>query len=165
MTTVTLKGTQIETSGNLPAIGSAAPQFTLVKQDLSEVSLVDFKGKNLVLNIFPSIDTSTCATSVRTFNQKAAALKNTEVLCVSMDLPFALGRFCGAEGIDKVTTASGFRSSFGVNYGLDFSTGPLKGLYSRSVVVIDTSGKVIYTEQVKETVDEPNYNAASSAIG
>jgi thioredoxin-dependent peroxiredoxin len=164
MTTVTLKGNAIETAGTLPAVGSDTPSFTLVKSDLSEVTLDDFKGKKLVLNIFPSLDTATCATSVRTFNQKAAALTNTEVLCVSMDLPFAAGRFCSAEGIEKVTTASGFRSSFGDDYGLTFATGPLAGLYSRSVVVIDESGKVVYTEQVKETVDEPNYDAALKAI-
>ena len=164
MTTVTLKGSAIETVGTLPAAGTDAPQFTLVRSDLSEVSLSDLKGKKLVLNIFPSIDTDTCAMSVRTFNQKAAALENTEVLCISMDLPFAAGRFCGAEGIDKVTTASGFRSSFGKDYGLTFSTGPLTGLYSRSVVVIDEAGKVIYTQQVKETVDEPDYAAALNAL-
>lgn len=164
MTTVTLKGDAFETVGALPAVGSDAPSFTLVKADLGEVSLSDFKGKKLVLNIFPSIDTATCATSVRTFNQKAAALENTEVLCISMDLPFAAGRFCGAEGIDKVTTASGFRSSFGNDYGVTFATGPLAGLYSRSVVVVDEAGKVAYTQQVKETVDEPDYTAALSAL-
>lgn len=164
MATVTLKGNSLETLGELPKVGSAAPAFTLVKPDLSEVSLSDYQGKKLVLNIFPSIDTGTCATSVRTFNQKAAALDNAEVLCVSMDLPFALGRFCGAEGIDKVSTASGFRSSFGKDYGLTFSNGPLQGLYSRSVVVIDESGKVLYTEQVKETTEEPNYEAALETL-
>ena len=164
MTTVTLKGTAIETVGTLPSLGSDAPSFTLVKADLSEVSLSDFKGKKLVLNIFPSIDTDTCAMSVRTFNKRAAELENTEVLCISMDLPFAAGRFCGAEGINKVTTASGFRSSFGNDYGLTFSTGPLTGLYSRSVVVVDESGKVIYTQQVKETVDEPDYASALAAL-
>lgn len=164
MATVTLKGNSLETLGELPKVGSAAPAFTLVKPDLSEVSLSDYQGKKLVLNIFPSIDTGTCATSVRTFNQKAAALDNAEVLCVSMDLPFALGRFCGAEGIDKVSSASGFRSSFGKDYGLTFSNGPLQGLYSRSVVVIDESGKVLYTEQVKETTQEPNYEAALETL-
>lgn len=164
MATVTLKGNPLETVGNLPAVGSQAPQFTLVKQDLSEVSLNDYRGKKLVLNIFPSIDTPTCAMSVRTFNQKAAELNNTQVLCVSMDLPFALGRFCGAEGIDRVAAASGFRSTFGKDYGLTFGTGPLKGLYSRSIVVIDASGKVVYTEQVKETAQEPNYEAALKAL-
>ncbi len=164
MTTVTLKGNALETVGTLPAVGSDAPSFTLVKQDLSEITLDDFKGKKLVLNIFPSIDTATCATSVRMFNKKAAELGNTSVLCVSMDLPFALGRFCGAEGIENVSTASGFRSSFGNDYGLTFATGPLTGLYSRSVVVIDESGKVVYNEQVKETVDEPDYDSALNAL-
>ncbi len=164
MSTVTLKGNPFETVGTLPAVGSVAPSFTLVKQDLSEVSLNDFKGKKLVLNIFPSIDTATCAMSVRTFNKKAAELRNTEVLCISMDLPFAAGRFCGAEGIEKVTTASGFRSSFGKDYGVTFATGPLTGLYSRSVVVLDESGKVVYTQQVEETVDEPDYAGALQAL-
>lgn len=164
MATVTLKGNPLETVGNLPAAGSKAPAFTLVKQDLSEVSLKDFQGKKLVLNIFPSIDTPTCALSVRTFNQQASELENAQVLCVSMDLPFALGRFCGAEGISKVGVASGFRSSFGLDYGLAFANGPLKGLYSRSIVVIDENGKVVYTEQVKETAQEPNYEAALKAL-
>ena len=164
MARITLKGNPFETLGTLPAVGSVAPSFTLVKQDLSEVSLSDFKGKKLVLNIFPSIDTATCAMSVRTFNKKAAELRNTEVLCISMDLPFAAGRFCGAEGIEKVTTASGFRSSFGKDYSVTFATGPLTGLYSRSVVVVDESGKVVYTQQVKETVDEPDYAGALQAL-
>lgn len=164
MATVTLKGNPLETAGELPKVGTAAPAFTLVKHDLSEVSLKDYQGKKLVLNIFPSIDTGTCAMSVRTFNQKAADLDNTAVLCVSMDLPFALGRFCGAEGIDKVSTGSGFRSTFGEDYGLTFRTGPLAGLYSRSVIVIDESGKVLYTEQVQETTEEPNYEAALNAL-
>lgn len=164
MATVTLKGNAFNTVGNLPAAGSAAPDFKLVKTDLSEVSLADFAGKKLILNIFPSVDTGTCATSVRTFNEKAASLENTAVLCVSLDLPFALGRFCGAEGIDKVDSASGFRSSFGTDYGVAFQDGPLAGLYSRSIVVIDESGKVAYVEQVAETVDEPNYEAALAAL-
>lgn len=164
MATVTLKGNPLSTVGDLPAVGTSAPDFTLVKQDLSEVSLRGYRGKKLILNIFPSIDTGTCATSVRTFNQQAAALENTEVLCVSLDLPFALGRFCGAEGIDKVSTASGFRSSFGKDYGLTFTSGPLTGLYSRSVVVIDEQGTVVYTEQVRETANEPDYEAALKAL-
>ncbi len=164
MATVTLKGNPIETIANLPEPGSVAPDFKLVKDDLSEVSLTDFKGEKLILNIFPSVDTGTCAMSVRTFNEKAASLENTAVLCVSMDLPFALGRFCGAEGIDKVITASGFRSSFGNDYGLIFKTGPLAGLYSRSIVIVDENGKVSYTQQVAETVDEPDYDAALEAL-
>lgn len=164
MAKVTLKGNQIETAGNLPESGSIAPAFTLVKTDLSEVSLIDFSGKNLVLNIFPSIDTGTCAMSVRTFNEKAANLENTSVLCVSMDLPFALNRFCGAEGIENVIPASGFRSSFGKDYGLTFTSGPLKGLYSRCVVIINAQSQVVYTQQVAEIVDEPDYDAALAAI-
>lgn len=164
MATVTLKGNPIETVGRLPEIGSAAPNFALVQQNLSETKLADYKGKRLILNIFPSIDTGTCATSVRTFNEKAASLDNSIVLCVSKDLPFALGRFCGAEGIDNITTASAFRSSFGEDYGLTFKSGPLAGLLSRAVVVIDEQGKVIHTEQVGETADEPNYDAALAVL-
>lgn len=164
MAKVTLKGNEIETIGKLPEIGTQAPAFNLVKPDLSEISLAEFNGKNVVLNIFPSIDTGTCAMSVRTFNEKAANLQNTTVVCVSMDLPFALGRFCGAEGIENVLSASGFRSSFGKDYGLTFATGPLKGLFSRCVVIIDTRGKIVYTQQVSEIVDEPDYDAALSAL-
>ncbi|WP_143870264.1 thiol peroxidase [Catenovulum sediminis] len=164
MATVTLKGNAIETVGQLPEVGSQLPDFKLVKTDLSEVSASDFQGKKLVLNIFPSVDTGTCATSVRTFNQQAAEIENTTVLCVSADLPFALARFCGAEGIENVESASGFRSSFGEDYGLTFKTGPLAGLYSRCVVVADENGKVLYTEQVAETADEPDYKAALAAL-
>lgn len=164
MATVTLKGNPIETIGTLPSVGSAAPDFTLVKHDLSEIRLADFSGKKLILNIFPSIDTGTCAMSVRTFNEKAASLDNCKVLCVSKDLPFALGRFCGAEGINNAATASAFRSSFGEDYGLTFTSGPLTGLLSRAVVIIDEQGKVTYTEQVGETADEPNYDAALAAL-
>lgn len=165
MATVTLKGNPIETIGSLPAVGSEAPQFNLVKQTLDELTLEELKGKKVVLNIFPSIDTGTCAMSVRAFNEKAAALDGVAVICVSMDLPFALGRFCGAEGIDKVATASGFRSSFGSDYGLVFTAGPLTGLYSRCVVVLDETGKVLYTEQVAETANEPDYEAALASLG
>ncbi|HAC90236.1 MAG TPA: thiol peroxidase [Planctomycetaceae bacterium] len=165
MAQVTLKGNPIETVGNLPAVGSAAPEFTLVKQDLSDLTLSSLRGKRVVLNIFPSVDTGTCAKSVRTFNQRAASLKNTQVVCVSADLPFALGRFCGAEGIDQVITASTFRcSEFGTQYGVRFTSGPLKGLLSRSVVVIDENGKVLHAEQVSETVNEPNYDAALAVL-
>ena len=164
MATVTLKGNPIETVGSLPAVGSAAPDFTLVKNDLSEIRLADYKGKKLVLNIFPSIDTGTCAMSVRTFNEKAASLGNAAVLCVSKDLPFALGRFCGAEGINNVATASAFRSPFGEDYGLTFTSGPLTGLLSRAVVIIDEEGKVAYTEQVSETAHEPDYEAALAVL-
>lgn len=162
---VTLKGNPVSTSGSLPSSGEAAPSFSLVKPDLSETSLSDYKGKKVVLNIFPSIDTGTCAASVRHFNQKAAELDNTVVLCISKDLPFAQARFCGAEGIDKVETLSAFRSdAFAQNYGIEMTDGPLKGLIARSVVVIDESGTVKYTELVKEIVDEPNYEEALKAL-
>ncbi len=164
MAQITFKGNPIHTSGELPAQGSAAPDFTLVKQDLSETVLSDYKGKRLVLNIFPSIDTGVCAISVRKFNEKAAVLKNTVVLCVSLDLPFAQSRFCGAEGIKNVVTASAFRSAFGDHYGVTIADGPLAGLLSRAVVVIDEKGKVIYTEQVPEIAQEPNYDSALAAL-
>ncbi|MFA6173563.1 MAG: thiol peroxidase [Kiritimatiellales bacterium] len=164
MAKITFKGSPIQTAGELPVKGSAAPDFTLVKQDLSETVLADYKGKRLVLNIFPSIDTGVCAMSVRKFNEKAAALTNTAVLCVSMDLPFAQSRFCGAEGIKNVVTASAFRSAFGEHYGVTIAEGPLTGLLSRAMVVINESGKVIYTEQVPEIAQEPNYDAALAAL-
>lgn len=165
MATVTLKGNEIHTAGQLPAKGSKAPAFSLVKTDLSHASLEDFKGSKVVLNIFPSIDTGTCATSVKEFNKKATNLENTKVLCISRDLPFALARFCGAEGLENVTTLSDFRErNFGKDYGLEFTDGPLKGLLSRSVVVLDENGIVKYTEQVSETVNEPDYKAALKAL-
>ena len=165
MATVTLKGNEIQTLGNLPANDSKAPDFTLVKNDLSNTSLSDYKGQKVVLNIFPSIDTGTCARSVRQFNQEAAELDNTKVLCISKDLPFAQARFCGAEGIDKVETLSDFRDgNFGKAYNVEFTDGPLQGLLSRAIVVLDENGTVKYTEQVTETVDEPNYKAALEAL-
>lgn len=164
MAQITFKGTPINTAGELPAKGAPAPEFTLVKQDLSEATLADYKGTRLILNIFPSIDTGVCAMSVRQFNEKAAALKNTAVLCVSLDLPFAQARFCGAEGIKNVVTASAFRSAFGDHYGVIIAEGPLTGLFSRAVVVIDETGKVIYTEQVPEIAQEPDYDAALAVL-
>lgn len=164
MATVTLKGNPFETAGSLPAVGTMAPSFELVKTDLSVATLADYTGSKLVLNIFPSVDTPTCATSVRTFNESAAALKGVNVICVSADLPFAAARFCGAEGVDNVDTGSSFRSTFGDDYGLVFTTGPLLGLLSRAVIVLDETGKVIYTEQVAETADEPNYEAALAVL-
>lgn len=161
MAQVTLKGNKINTIGSLPEVGVNAPAFSLVKSDLSETTLADLAGKRVILNIFPSVDTGTCAMSVRTFNKKASEMENTVVVCVSKDLPFAFGRFCGAEGIDDLITASDFREgSFGEAYGVTFVDGPLKGLLSRSIVVLDASGKVTYTEQVAETVDEPDYEKA-----
>jgi len=162
--TVTLQGNSMNTVGELPAKGSQAPDFTLVKSDLSTVSLSELRGKQVVLNIFPSVDTGTCAMSVRTFNEKAAGLDNTVVICVSADLPFAAGRFCGAEGVENVLTGSTFRSSFGSDYGVTFEDGPLAGLLSRSVVVINDAGEVVYTQQVAETADEPDYDAALNAL-
>lgn len=165
MANVTLKGSPIHTIGELPKVGSVAPAFSLVKSDLSTISNKDLAGKRVVLNIFPSIDTGTCATSVRRFNAEAAKLSNTVVLCVSKDLPFAFKRFCGAEGIDQVHGASDFRSpGFGKDYGVTFTDGPLQGLLSRAVVVIDGAGKVIYTEQVGEIANEPNYAGAIKAL-
>jgi thiol peroxidase len=165
MASITLQGNQIHTIGNLPETGSKAYDFSLTGKDLSEVTLQDFSGSRIVLNIFPSIDTGTCATSVRTFNTEAAELENTKVLCISKDLPFAQNRFCGAEGLNNVITLSDFRTGeFGKNYGLEITDGPLKGLHSRAVVVIDEKGDVIYTEQVSEIVDEPNYKAALEAL-
>jgi thiol peroxidase len=165
MATVTLKGNPITTSGNLPAVGSKAPDFSLVKVDLSNVALKDFAGKKLILNIFPSIDTPTCATSVRRFNVEAAKLADTVVLCVSRDLPFAHKRFCGAEGIDKVHGVSDFRdAAFGTHYGLTITSGPIAGLFSRAVVVVDGAGTVVYTEQVAEIANEPDYAKALAAL-
>ena len=165
MATVTLKGNPITTSGSLPAVGSAAPDFSLAKVDLSNVSLKDFAGKKLILNIFPSVDTPTCATSVRKFNVEAAKLADTVVLCVSRDLPFAHKRFCAAEGIDKVHGVSDFRdANFGKAYGLTITSGPIAGLFARAVVVVDGSGKVLYTEQVPEIANEPDYAKALAAL-
>jgi thiol peroxidase len=161
----TLKGTPVNTSGTLPAKGSKAPEFKLVKSDLGSLSLSELKGKKLILNIFPSLDTSVCATSVRKFNQLAAGKTNTVVLAISKDLPFAHGRFCSTEGITNVTTLSGFRdSAFGKAYGIDIIDGPLAGVYGRSVVVIDENGKVTYTELVPEITQEPDYDAALAAL-
>mgnify|MGYP003626507190 FL=1 len=165
MANITLGGNPIETTGNLPAIGSTAPDFKLTATDLSDKSLADYKGSRLILNIFPSVDTGTCAQSVRTFNEKASKLNNTKVLCISKDLPFALARFCGAEGLDNVESLSDFKTgNFGKDYGLTFKTGPLETLLSRCIVVIDSEGKISYTEQVTEIKDEPNYEAALKAL-
>ena len=153
MASVTFQGNAVTTVGELPEVGQPAPGFTLVKADLGEVTLEELSGKRVILNIFPSIDTGTCATSVRKFNEEASKLENTQVICVSADLPFAAGRFCGAEGIENVITGSTFRSSFGEDYGVTFSSAPLTGLLSRSVVVIDADGSVLYTEQVAETTE------------
>ncbi|SNR15500.1 thiol peroxidase [Tenacibaculum jejuense] len=165
MATVTLKGNQIQTNGNLPEVNSKAPNFKLVSGDLSVKSLEDYAGQKLILNIFPSVDTGTCATSVRNFNKEASQLENTKVLCISRDLPFAQSRFCGAEGIENVEMLSDYvNGDFGKNYGLEFTNGPLNGLHSRCIVVINENGEVSYTEQVPEIVDEPNYSEALKAL-
>lgn len=165
MANITLEGNPIQTIGKLPDINSKAKDFKLVKSDLSEVTLSEFKGKNVILNIFPSLDTSTCAASVRKFNKEAASLKDTVVLCISADLPFAAGRFCTTEGINDVYTASVFRNpAFGKDYGVEIVSGPLKGILSRAVVVVNKDGKVVYTQQVPETIDEPDYSSALSAV-
>ena len=165
MSVITFSGGSVNTNGELPEIGLVAPNFALVKNDLTEVSLSDLKGKTIVLNIFPSIDTGVCAASVRRFNKEASNLPNTVVLAVSADLPFASGRFCSAEGIENVIPVSVFRSpEFAENYGVLMIDGPLKGLLARSVVVINTQGNISYTELVPEITNEPNYQAAISSI-
>lgn len=165
MAKITFKGAEINTVGSLPQIGSQAPDFKLTAGDLSDKKLQDYKGKRIVLSIFPSIDTGTCAASVRAFNEKAAALENTVVLCISKDLPFAQERFCAAEGIQNVETLSEYKdSSFSDAYQLKIVDGPLAGLLSRAVIVIDEGGKVLYTEQVAEIADEPNYDKALAVL-
>lgn len=155
---VTFKGSAVITNGNLPAVGSQAPDFKLVGAGLNEISLADFKGKRVVLNIFPSIDTGVCAASVRSFNKWASGNDNAVVICVSKDLPFAASRFCGAEGLENVITASDFRyNNFATDYGVLMTDGPLAGLMARSVVAIDENGKVVYNQLVPEIVEEPNY--------
>lgn len=165
MTQILLGGEPINTVGELPEIGSQAPEFTLVAEDLSEVESSELPEGRVILNIFPSVDTAVCAMSVRRFNQLAAGLDDTTVVCVSKDLPFAFERFCGAEGIDGVITASAFRSSFGEDYGVTQADGPLAGLLSRAIVVVDRDGSVLYTEQVPEIKQEPDYDAAIAALG
>ena len=165
MATITLGGNPIQTSGELPKVGTKAPDFALVKNDLSTVTLADFAGSRLVLNIFPSIDTGTCATSVRKFNEKASQLQNTKVLCISRDLPFAQKRFCGAEGIENAISLSDFKTGrFGKDYGLEMIDGALNGLHSRVVIILNESGIVLYAEQVTEIADEPNYENALAVL-
>ena len=165
MATITLGGNPVKTSGELPKVGSKAPEFKLVKNDLSIVSLADYAGSKLVLNIFPSVDTGTCAASVRKFNESASTLENTKVLCISRDLPFAQKRFCGAEGLENVENLSDFNTgSFGKEYGLELSESVLAGLHSRVVLVLDENGIVKYAEQVPEIADEPNYDAALASL-
>lgn len=164
MAHVTLRGNPVTTSGELPAVGAQAPAFTLTKVDLSEMTNADLVGKRTILNIFPSIDTPTCATSTRKFNELASALDNTSVICVSADLPFAQKRFCGVEGLTNVQSASSFRSDFGNAFGVTLTDGPMKGVLARAVVVLDAKGTVTYTELVGEIANEPNYDAAIKAL-
>ncbi|WP_410209287.1 thiol peroxidase [Aquirhabdus sp.] len=165
MASVLLGGNEIPLIGNLPAQGSAAPEFTLTTKDLKDVTLADYAGKRKVLNIFPSVDTPTCATSVRKFNEQAGKVENTVVLCISADLPFAQARFCGAEGLNSVVTLSTFRHpEFIGNYGLTFSAGPLVGLTARAVVVLDANNNVLHSELVHNVSDEPNYATALAVL-
>ncbi|HZB40971.1 MAG TPA: thiol peroxidase [Ilumatobacter sp.] len=164
MATVNLRGNPIHTSGELPEVGSQAPDFTVTGGDLSDVTLDQFAGKQLILNIYPSVDTPTCAASTRAFNERAGGRDDAAVLCVSQDLPFAFGRFCGAEGIENVKTGSVFRSSFLDDYGVKIVDGPLRGLAARAVVIVDGDGKVKYTQLVPEIGQEPDYDAALAAL-
>lgn len=165
MAKITLGGTPVETCGSLPKVGEKAPDFTLTVSDLSTQKLSDLKGHKVVLNIFPSVDTGTCAASVRQFNKDAANMNNTKVVCVSRDLPFAQARFCGAEGIENVSMLSDFKTGqFGKDYGVEFSTGAFEGLHSRAIVVLDENGVVTHTEQVQEVADEPNYKVCLDAL-
>lgn len=164
MTTIKLKGNEIHTTGSLPAVGSKAKDFTLTSGNMTEKTLADFKGKNVIMNIFPSVNTGVCAASVRNFNKAAAGLNNTVVLCISKDLPYAQSQFCGAEGIEHVEMLSDFRNDFGKEYGVQMADGPMRGLLSRAVIVLDTEGTVRYEEQVPEITQEPDYTAALAAI-
>ncbi len=165
MASITLGGNPIHTNGNLPKTGNKAPEFSLTKNDLSTVTLANYAGSKLVLNIFPSVDTGTCAASVRKFNESASKLENTKVLCISRDLPFAQARFCGAEGLANVESLSDFRDgNFGKNYGLEIADSAFAGLHSRVVIVLDENGVVKYSEQVPEIANEPNYEAALASL-
>ncbi|PKF75639.1 thiol peroxidase [Chryseobacterium sp. PMSZPI] len=163
-TTITLKGNEVHTIGTLPSVGTIVKDFALVDSGLNVKTLESFEGKKKVFNIFPSIDTPTCAASSRKFNEEASKLDGTVIINVSKDLPFALGRFCAAEGLNNVETLSDFRSSFGDDYEVTITDSPLKGLLSRAVIVTDENNKVVYTEQVSEIADEPNYEAALAAL-
>ena len=165
MATITFKGNEIQTSGNLPSVGTPAIDFSLIKHDLATATLADFKGSKVVLNIFPSVDTGVCAASVRHFNQDAASLENTKILCISRDLPFAQARFCGAEGLHNVLMLSDFATgAFGKAYGLEMTEGPLAHLHARTVIVLNENQEICYTELVPEIGQEPNYEAALNAV-
>jgi thiol peroxidase len=163
-TAITLGGNTVHTVGKLPAVGTDVRDFTLTAVDLKDKTLADFKGKYVIMNIFPSVNTGVCSKSVRKFNQDAAGLKNTTVLCISKDLPFAQKAFCGAEGINNVVMLSDFRTDFGNTYGVQIADGPMKGLLSRAVIVVDPEGKIVYEQQVPEIGQEPDYTAAIAAI-
>jgi thiol peroxidase len=165
MATTSLRGDPVHTVDDLPAVGDKAPAYTLTGQDLSDVSSDGFSGSRVVLNIFPSVDTATCAASVRRFNELAASLADTVVVCVSADLPFAMRRFCGAEGIENVVTGSTFRSGFGSDFGVTMTDGPMRGLLARSVIVVDVDGTVLHTQLVPDIGTEPDYDAAVAALG
>ena len=164
MANITFHGQAAHTDGELPKVGSVASDFSAVKNDLAEVKLSDFRGKKVILNIFPSVDTGVCAASVRRFHVEAAKVENVAILCISKDLPFALTRFCAAEGIDNLTMLSDFRGDFEKHYPIAFTDSVLKGLLSRSIVVVNEQGEVVYTEQVAETTEEPNYGKALEAV-
>lgn len=165
MTAITFQGNPINTVGAMPQVSNNAPDFSVTKADLSELNLSDLQGKRVILNIFPSLDTETCATSVRKFNEQASRLDNTVIVCVSIDSPFASGRFCATENIENVVTGSVFRHpEFGQDYGVTISDGPLKGVLSRAIVIIDEQGNVVHTEHVAEMTDEPDYDAALSFV-
>ena len=164
MATTALKGTPVNTNGDLPAVGSTVPTFTLSNVDLSDLTYGDLSGKRVIFNVFPSVDTPTCAQSVRTFNEEAGALENTVVVCVSQDLPFAMARFCGAEGLSNVVSASAFRSTFAEDFGLKLLDSKLAGLTARAIIVLDTDGKVLHTELVPEIANEPDYAAAKAVL-
>lgn len=164
MANISFRNEPTTTSGELPAVGSALPSFELVGGDMNTLTDADFAGKRIVLNIFPSVDTGVCAQSVRRFNELAAGAENTVVLCVSKDLPFAQQRFCGAEGIDNVVTASAFRSTFGEDFGVIMEGSPIKGLLARSVVVTDADHNIVYTQLADDIANEPDYEAAKAAL-
>lgn len=166
MAQITAGGSTINTVGNLPEVGSMAPDFKLVKPDLSEVTLANYHGQKVILNIYPSVDTGTCALSTVRFNKEASKLENTRIVCVSKDLPFALGRYCAAEGIGNLDTLSSYRDggAFGKDYGVELVDGMIKGLNARAIVIIDEEGKVTYTQLVPEITHEPNYEEALAAL-
>lgn len=165
MTQINFKGTPIQTDGDFPQVGDQAPNLKLVKTDLSEVSLADFAGKQVIFNIFPSVDTAVCALQLKTFSQKAAQRDDVVLLFASMDLPFALNRFCGTEGIDNAVTASDFRHhSLAKDYGVKMLDGPLSGLYARATLVLNADHQVVYSELVTDVVNEPDYDAAMASL-